>query len=80
MAGALYHSVGAWKPDVQVDRGDMVTPGRISHVFFFPQKSYQKLEGKEPRWAVRTLWGKFADFRRTKEHKESLEPEGAQED
>lgn len=66
MAGALYHSVGAWKPDVKAERGDMVTAGRVSHVFFFPQKSYQLLKGKEPGWAIRTMCGKAADSDETK--------------
>ena len=33
---------------------DFLTPGRIRHVYLFPQKSYDALEGKRAGWAKRT--------------------------
>lgn len=33
------------------------TPGRIGHVFFFPEQSYQALKGKDKGWSIRTNGG-----------------------
>lgn len=38
--------------------GDKLTPGRIGHVFFFPQESLKQLEGKEKGWARKTNYGR----------------------
>jgi len=56
MAGALYHSVTPWKPTPQA-QGDPCTPGRIGHVFFFPEKSYVALHNKKKGWAKRSGGG-----------------------
>lgn len=53
MGGDLYHSVEAWEaipcpPDVTNAR---ITPGRISTVFFCPEKTARALEDKPPGWA-----------------------------
>ncbi|KAJ7842685.1 hypothetical protein B0H14DRAFT_2447552 [Mycena olivaceomarginata] len=53
MGGDLYHSVEAWEaipcpPDVANAR---ITPGRISTVFFCPEKTARALEDKPPGWA-----------------------------
>ncbi|GLB36943.1 hypothetical protein LshimejAT787_0312300 [Lyophyllum shimeji] len=61
LSGLLYHAVGAWKPDLDAPQHGKITPGRISHVFFFPKKSLDVLEGKPPLWALRTGWGKLPD-------------------
>ncbi|GLB45874.1 hypothetical protein LshimejAT787_3500020 [Lyophyllum shimeji] len=61
LSGLLYHAVGPWKPDLDAPQHGKITPGRISHVFFFPKKSLDVLEGKPPLWALRTGWGKLPD-------------------
>lgn len=33
------------------------TPGRIGHVFFFPQKSYSTLKDKKKGWSAKTNGG-----------------------
>jgi len=42
---------------------DFTTPGRIGHVYFFPQKSYDTLEDKGAGWAKRTCGGYTKDNR-----------------
>lgn len=56
MAGHLFHSVTTWTAP-PAEEGSDVTPGRIGHVFFFPAKSYQALDGKKPRWFIETRGG-----------------------
>ena len=56
MAGALFHSVTSWEP-APSEKGDPFTPGRISHVFFFPGKSFQALKDKGRGWAVNSIGG-----------------------
>ena len=50
------HSVTSWEPTPK-EEGDLCTPGRTSHVFFFPKKSYQTPEDKSKLWAKRTAGG-----------------------
>ena len=59
MAGALYHSVTPWVP-LPAEKTDLCTPGRIGHVFFFPQKSYDTLEDKPAGWSKTTNGGLVA--------------------
>ncbi|KAG6905514.1 hypothetical protein DXG01_002283 [Tephrocybe rancida] len=54
LAGSLYHAVGDWEPEVSPST---VSPGRVSHVFFFPKKSFALLEGKPAQWANNTMTG-----------------------
>ena len=56
MAGALFHSVTSWEPTPK-EEGDLCTPGRISHVYFFPKKSYETLKDKPKLWAKCTAGG-----------------------
>ena len=56
MAGALFHSVTEWEPTEAEDM-EGCTPGRIGHVFFFPEKTYTTLEEKERGWAEKTCGG-----------------------
>jgi hypothetical protein len=37
--------------------GSNCTPGRVGHVFFFPEKSYATLKGKEGGWSENTNGG-----------------------
>ncbi|KAJ7809628.1 hypothetical protein B0H14DRAFT_2524617 [Mycena olivaceomarginata] len=58
-AGALYHGVEEWEP-LPVDEEDTlnnITPGRISTVFFFPEKSLATLEDKAAGWGRDTAGG-----------------------
>lgn len=59
MAGDLYHAVGEWLPSEPTDaqKKAKLSPGRVSHVFFFPKATAQKLEGKPKGWATSTNWG-----------------------
>lgn len=56
MSGALFHSVTRWTPLPAKDKDDC-TPGRIGHVYFFPEKTYKALEGKRKDWFVMTNGG-----------------------
>ena len=58
IAGALYHGVGQWEPKGSAT-ADLVTPGRIGHVFFSQKSALNRLEGKRPYWAVDTCGGVF---------------------
>ncbi|KAJ7483131.1 hypothetical protein B0H11DRAFT_1914874 [Mycena galericulata] len=60
MSGLLYHCVGKWTPTGGISP-ERLTPGRISHVFFSPQKSIPQLEGKPEGWMVRTMGGISVD-------------------
>ena len=40
-----------------MEEGQHCTPGRIGHVFFFPEKSYQALKDKPAGWSVSTNGG-----------------------
>lgn len=58
LAGDLYHAVGKWKPVGTVD-DEGLTPGRISHVYFTPEASFNDLIDKPPNWSKRTVGGRF---------------------
>jgi len=60
MAGALYHSVTKWEP-TPMKNDNFLTPGRIGHVYFFPQKSYDTLKGKGAGWARKSCGGYVKD-------------------
>jgi hypothetical protein len=38
-------------------KDDLVTPGRVGSVFFFPHQSLAALEGKPKNWARNTGYG-----------------------
>ncbi|KAF5313363.1 hypothetical protein D9611_008590 [Ephemerocybe angulata] len=56
MAGHLFHAMGRWSPR---DGGDDLSPGRAGTVFFFPKASFERLEGKPPRWNIDTVSGRL---------------------
>jgi hypothetical protein len=55
-AKALYHAVEEWKP-LGCMTNEHITPGRIAHVFFSPDRSVKDLIGKQPNWASHTAGG-----------------------
>lgn len=62
MSADLYHGVDAWEPapippEVAAKR---ITPGRISVVFFCPEKTARTLEGKPKNWNRDTAGGIMA--------------------
>lgn len=59
-AGLLYHSVGRWYPMDGVGP-ENVTPGRIGHVFFSPEKSLDTLRGRSKGWGKDTLFGRRSE-------------------
>ncbi|KAK7015246.1 hypothetical protein R3P38DRAFT_2518770, partial [Favolaschia claudopus] len=56
MSGLLYHTVGTWKSGSHISSNG-ITPGRVSHVFFFPQASFNELKDKPGSWMVATMAG-----------------------
>ena len=74
MAGALFHSVTSWKPTPR-EEGDPFTPGRISHVLFFPNKSYHALKDEGKGWAVTSIGGILKAKEYIKEEAEDIEEE-----
>lgn len=72
MAGALFHSVTSWEPTLK-EKEDSLTPGRISHVFFFPSKSYQTLKDKDRDWSTDTAGGSLKKKQKDLEKAEGLE-------
>ena len=57
MAGHLFHSVAPWKSNKLDEKESDFTPGRIGHVFFFPEKSYLLLKDKPKNWSIKTNGG-----------------------
>jgi hypothetical protein len=59
-SSTIFHKVAKFEPLPQTEsQGQQkITPGRIGSVFFFPQASYEILEGKPPQWRYRTAFGK----------------------
>jgi len=56
MSGALFHALTPWVPTpANVD--DDCTPGRVGHVFFFPERSYNALHDKKNGWSKQTNGG-----------------------
>lgn len=60
-SGWLYHTVGTWTPaPVSKEWAEAgLTPGRVSHVFYFPKKSFDLLLDKPKEWALDTSGGKL---------------------
>ncbi|KIY62946.1 hypothetical protein CYLTODRAFT_360727, partial [Cylindrobasidium torrendii FP15055 ss-10] len=56
MAAHLYHQIMPWKPLGSRDEHQMA-PGRVGHVFFFPENSLAILDGKPEKWNQRTGGG-----------------------
>jgi len=56
----IYHKVAPFTPLPQTpEQADqIITPGRIGSVFFFPRNSLKVLKGKLKRWGYRTAFGK----------------------
>jgi len=56
----IYHKVAPFiaKAQTAKQKAESVTPGRIGTVFFFPQASYEILEGKKKGWGRKTNFGK----------------------
>lgn len=55
----LAHSLRKWTPVADPEEESWgISPGRVSTVFFFPQPSYDALEGKEEGWGKETVFGK----------------------
>jgi hypothetical protein len=49
MARQIYHHISKWEP-LPAAEGDIVTPGRVGNVFFFPKASLKELKGKPAGW------------------------------
>ena len=47
---------------------DNLTPGRIGHVFFFPEESLKQLQDKEKGWAKKTNYGRAPSTSYIEEH------------
>ena len=50
LSGKLYHHVSKWMPAPSPD--NVLTPGHIGNVYFFPQASYDILKGKKTDWNI----------------------------
>jgi len=48
--------VGNWAPKGSAT-SELVTPGRIGHVFFSPKSALKKLAGRRPGWRNYTFSG-----------------------
>ena len=59
LSGKVYHRVSKWMPAPSPD--NVLTPGRIGNVYFFPQASYDLLKGKKKDWNILTRTGKAPD-------------------
>ncbi|KAJ7153135.1 hypothetical protein C8R43DRAFT_885900 [Mycena crocata] len=62
-ASALYHAVEEWEPaPCSAENAALrLTPGRVSTVYFCPQKTKNSLEGKMENWVNRTVGGCVAN-------------------
>jgi hypothetical protein len=56
IAGAIYHGVGKWEPKGKAS-DELITPGRIGHVFFSPKSALSKLARRRPGWRNYTFSG-----------------------
>lgn len=56
LSGAIFHAVSHWTAK-EMGKDDLVTPGRVGSVFFFPHQSLAALEGKPKNWARNTGYG-----------------------
>ncbi|KAF8058964.1 hypothetical protein FPV67DRAFT_1451185 [Lyophyllum atratum] len=54
----IFHAVARWTPKPMVE-GDVLTPGRISTVFFCPKNSIHQLKDKPPGWAKERDYGRW---------------------
>jgi hypothetical protein len=57
----IFHKVAKWNPHLYKPVDD-VTPGRIGSVFFFPEPSFEILQGKPAGWGADTDYGRWAQF------------------
>ncbi|KAJ8508340.1 hypothetical protein ONZ45_g9369 [Pleurotus djamor] len=57
-SGFLWHSVGFWKAEASPREKDDLAPGRVGHVHFFHDSTFQLLKDKPPGWIVHTAGGK----------------------
>ncbi|KAJ6622388.1 hypothetical protein B0H10DRAFT_1678518, partial [Mycena sp. CBHHK59/15] len=59
MSADLYHAIDAWEPSPIPPEvaAQHITPGRISAVFFCPEKTARTLEGKPKNWNRDTAGG-----------------------
>lgn len=63
-SSTLYHKVAHFSPTLQTveHKKSNLTPGRIGSVFFFPQESYQILNGKPANWGLETSFGRMENI------------------
>ena len=61
MSANLAHRVTKSYNSKAMSKKDMLVPGRIATVLFFPKNSLKILTGHEPGWGVRTNFGQASE-------------------